>query len=346
MARRNKFEDFILLFKAVKAAAKGSPQRLETFCSQSEPLRKVINNIEDYLRITDFERRVFHGVWDKPLPHEDTNKAQGKYHIQVPAEFEVAWKEYKDEWEPAIQNAKYGNGMSIDFNELFGDLDIPVSNGGEEDTLPSPDPEFEDDYDPMEHDGGAAYSFLLQLAVHQLDCDPDWDERRSAVAHIGLSAHDYLENTIGIKISEVFDRWREVPIFFIPTQVSNKYGFSEKGSLFSLLDDAIRAYVAGAPAASIAMCRAALEMVLKQHYGLQYQYKSRDGTLRNKGLGELCVLASERYDFVQDGKLKPLVEKANRVMHNYSKTKQISVEDERTIIQFLKTVKFLIQRAP
>ena len=49
--------------------------------------------------------------------------------------------------------------------------------------------------------------------------------------------------------------------------VANRYGASEKGSLLHLLDDAVRAYVSGAPAAAIALCRAALEMVLKRHYG-------------------------------------------------------------------------------
>ena len=76
----------------------------------------------------------------------------------------------------------------------------------------------------------------------------------------------YLERTIGIDISTVFHRWHRMPPFFVPSHVSDKHGLTEKGSLYELLNDAIRAYVAGAPAASIAMCRACLEMVLREHY--------------------------------------------------------------------------------
>ena len=61
--------------------------------------------------------------------------------------------------------------------------------------------------------------------------------------------------------------------------VANRYGASEKGSLLHLLDDAVRAYVSGAPAAAIALCRAALEMVLKRHYGHGQWEKAKLGQL-------------------------------------------------------------------
>jgi len=94
----------------------------------------------------------------------------------------------------------------------------------------------------------------------------------------------------------------------MPAHVSNRYGSSEKGSLLRLLDDAVRAYVFGAPAAAIAMCRAALETVLKRHYG--------GGQWEEEKLGRLVVLASQRYDFVQEKRITPLVHKANRILHD------------------------------
>ena len=77
----------------------------------------------------------------------------------------------------------------------------------------------------------------------------------------------------------------------MPAHVSNRYGASEKGSLSQLLDDAMRAYVFGAPCTAIVMCRAALEMVFKKHYGR--------GQWENEPLENLIVLASRKYDFVQ-----------------------------------------------
>jgi hypothetical protein len=83
---------------------------------------------------------------------------------------------------------------------------------------------------------------------------------------------------------------------------------------------------------------AALEMVLKQHYGR--------GQWEDEKLGRLVVLASQRYDFVQENKIKPLVDRANDILHNYTQRDRISEKDEHTILTFLKTVKYLIQRAP
>jgi hypothetical protein len=94
-----------------------------------------------------------------------------------------------------------------------------------------------------------------------------------------------------IDIGSVFRRWRRLPVVFMPAHVSNRYGASEKGSLSHLLDDAMRAYVFGAPCTAIVMCRAALEMVFKKHYGR--------GQWENEPLENLIVLASRKYDFVQ-----------------------------------------------
>src|SRR5271163_1782448 len=77
---------------------------------------------------------------------------------------------------------------------------------------------------------------------------------------------------------------------------------------------------------------------LKQHYGR--------GQWEDAPLGQLIVLANQRYHFVQEKRITPLVQKANRILHDYAKMNRFSDEDNRTILIFLKTVKFLIQRAP
>jgi len=147
-----------------------------------------------------------------------------------------------------------------------------------------------------------------------------------------------LTETIGIDLSNIFRRWRSVPITFMPAHVSNRHSPAEKGSIYDLIDDAVRTYVVGAPAAAVAMCRAALERVLKEHYG-----KGRWNDLR---LAEIIALASKRYNFVDESRLRRLTNGANGILHNYSKHARTSEQDEKTILEFLKTVKFLVQRAP
>jgi hypothetical protein len=101
------------------------------------------------------------------------------------------------------------------------------------------------------------------------------------------------------------------------------------------------------------MCRAALELVLKEHYfPKDHQYKDKDGKWRDKPQGELIALADERsrtdikFKHIQKGKIERISKKANEILHRYSRREKITGEDERDIINFLKTVKFLINRAP
>ena len=90
--------------------------------------------------------------------------------------------------------------------------------------------------------------------------------------------------------------------------------------------------------AQCAMCRAALEMVLKRHYG-----KDAWDDLK---LADIIALASRRYGSIPDRQLLRLNRDANKILHNYSARNRMSEKDERTILEFIGAVKFLIQRAP
>jgi hypothetical protein len=74
-------------------------------------------------------------------------------------------------------------------------------------------------------------------------------------------------------------------------------------------------------------------MVFKGHYGR--------GQWKDAKLGELVILASQRYNFVQANRITPLIQKANSIVHDYTKLDRLSDEDDRTILMFMK-----IQRAP
>jgi hypothetical protein len=120
----------------------------------------------------------------------------------------------------------------------------------------APDPEVEDSFDVLRHDGGAAFELGIDYLERLGTLDfGEWANGCS----IALGAYDYVTNTIGLNIDDLFRRWRELPVILMPIHVSNRYGASDKGALVHLLDDAVRAYVVGAPAAALAMCRAALK---------------------------------------------------------------------------------------
>jgi hypothetical protein len=336
LTRPNAFEEFMMLFNALKHQA-GTPQRLVTFFDTHPNMQEAVQQLDYWLLRTDFQRRVFTGK---------------KIFRQVPDRFEQQWKEYEQAWAPALAHLQ----MRDILPELFGEFD-PNARGftTSEIELTPPDPEAESVFNPLYHDGGAAlqigidmFDFELEHREDNLKSDfgTEDDERIGNMWRIARGAYDYLTNTIGIEPKDVFLRWRKVPEFFMPAHVSNKHG-GEKGSLDELLNDAIRAYVAGAPAAAIAICPAALETILKEHYlpGKRHQYQDKEGRWRDQQLGELIVLAEEKYKHIQRGKIQPLTDKANGILHRYSRTMKLTKEDEQIIIDFMRTIKFLINRA-
>lgn len=324
--RLNPFEEFLVRFGALEHAALGEPARVRTFWDQHAPIREAADALETFLYVADFERRVFHGP--------------RKHWPQVPDQFIDAWKAYKDDWQPAISEARFGE---LNLSDLPVGLEsVPTSGSAEpeaRDDLWPIDPEFDETFDPVHHSGSAAIALGIarledDLAFHEME----FGELEIANAdRIALGALDYLNTTIGLDFTDVFARWRRVPTTFMPSHVSNRHGLTEKGSLFDLLNDAARAYVFGAPAASIAMCRAAMEMILRQHY-----VRGAD----KEDLETIIELAGRRFKFIERDRLNEYRKAANKVLHDYSRQTRISPEDDRLIREFLRTVKFLIEHAP
>jgi hypothetical protein len=368
MIKLSPFEEFMLRFTTLKEAAKGDPSRVSNFYEESQDIREAVKGMYAFLLHSDFERRVFHGS-DKHFP-------------QVPPKFEAAWDEYSRDWSNIVARAWIrivfkgddlsafdrcevstaaldeardrliklldakllgAEGLALKPNERliyskrFGAIWITKTDN----------PELYDrhdlymgdgNFDPRIHDGGHLIRALISYLEEQIEKSNE-DEIKTDIS-VSVGAINYLSDTIGLDLDDIFRRWKSVPITFMPTHISNKYGHGEKGSLYDLIDDAVRAYVCDAPAAAIAMCRAALEMVLKNHYG---KGQWEDDRLR---LGEIIVLASQKFDFIHEGRLRRLTRNANQILHDYSKRNRMSEQDERTILEFMKTVKYLIQRAP
>ena len=321
-------EEFLILFNKLKAAAGDTPERVASFYTESRAVRDALDVLQEFLARSDLERRVFHG----------------KKLLRVTPEFLAAWDEFATKWRFCVTRPEdVGPGVVLPLFDDDPPLDAEQVALLEEQTrrqwkeakverdaavpeLRDPDPEAEASFDPMTHDGGAA----IELGIEYLadiglkDAEPEWQNRCS----ISLGAYDYLTETIGFDAHDVFRRWRNLPPVFMPAHVSNRYGASDKGSLPYLLDDAVRAYVFGAPAAAIAMCRAAYDMV-KRHYDREQ-------------LEKVTIFASRRFDY----DIKQLVVRANEVMHNYEHRRRLTADDDRVILSFLGTIKFFVENAP
>lgn len=329
------FDRFLALFDRLKDEAGGDPERMAVFYSQKRDLKQAADDLAQYVTWGDFKRRVLH--------------SGRKWHDAVPDRFLEEWDDFEAHWDRKL----FHLWLPLDLSSL-GTTDESEKQtaaraarmaGPSDFEEGEPPDDWDTSFDPSFHDGGKALDRAF-WAAQELS-DEVGSEHESALARassVGLEAWDYMENTIGFSADEVFRRWRKVPVIYVPEHVSKQHGWPGSGSIYQLLDDAVRAYVFGAPAAAIAMCRAVLEMVLKDHYGIVDRRTGRHE--REPRLGELIVLADAKYDFIQGDRLRRLSDRANTILHSFRTREPLSTADDQVIIEFMKTLKFLIQRAP
>jgi hypothetical protein len=327
MARLSTGEQFLVLFENLKVAA-GTPQRMLSFYAERKTIRDACVALLKFLSETGLEDALLYG-------------RRGKVVVSRRAAFESGWREYVENWRFRLRHDE-GIPLVLDDDKeewksywKTAHIELIVPKAAAAIELESPS----DDDAAIEQ----GIEDLQRIVERYLELErgfTDDDELREleGSCSTALSALNHLIDTVGLNLPSVFRRWRNVPVILMPAHVSKRYGASDKGSLLHLLDDAVQAYVFGAPAAAIAMCRAALDMVLKQHYG--------EGKWDRAGLETVVSLASKRFDFINENELKFLVRHANRILHDYVAVDRISPEDDRTIVVFLTTVKSLIERAP
>ena len=326
--RLNGFEQFMIHFRELKRAA-GTPQRLVSFHKDAPEISAAMKRLQyDFLLRFDFERRV------------DADK---KLFRQVPEGFAEDWAEYKEHWAPAIAH--------LDLLDFIPELSAPYdpNRRPEPAEREAPDPDIASSFYPLWHDGGAAFrvgiGYLEHVFEFRKDSGFEDDEPIANTCRIALDAYDYLTKTIGIDISDVFRRWQSLPPIFMPAWVSNKHG-NDVGSLNDLLNDAIRAYVCGAPAAALALCRPVVEMLLKKHYLTSEEYRDPTRPKRDKPLKTLVALAEKRFVSWRNERLYPRIRRVNNLLHDYSRMAPLDPRDGQFILDFIVSLKRLTEKVP
>ena len=176
---RKKFsllEHFLLHFNALKDAASDEPSRLKTFYGQHEHLTTLVKELYEFMVISDFDRRVFH--------------SPKKYHMQTPPSFQDAYKDYTENWKVPIKRAIFppirlsdnvslsDKGMAED-DAWIADEDARYISAPE---IVSPDPDIENRFDPLSHDGGEAF----EMAFWGAECCVDVINENSSDDEVAL----------------------------------------------------------------------------------------------------------------------------------------------------------------
>lgn len=316
-------ERFRLAFEQLTSACNDNPQTLITFFSEHPQFIKLAWAVDDAAN------------------HIEKAEAVSKMMAQVSPEFLRAWKAYLYKWKLQVDYVIATDlGLLAAFGPApcFDEYAVQRRGAKEKET---PDPAIDDSFVPEFHDGGKAVAALIDLVRDQAEprrADEFDDSGIANIYEIGAQALDHFQQVIGIDIQRAFDRWDSLPAVFVPKHVSDKHGLTAKDSLFALYEQAVRAYVAGAPVAAIALCRALLESVLKDHY-------LRKVDTRGENMEGLIEIAVARYDFLQPTKLHALRLDANKILHRFAERQQ-HADDDKIVLGHLKDLKHYIEKAP
>ena len=346
MTERSLSEEFLLAFNHLKQITNDNPSTFVNFFNHKPEYADIMVAIKVHFDLVD--RFI-----------NPKKKVIGP----VSLAYIEARSDYKKRWAVALAYIEYKNSFQM-FKELHTEeeplsfLEFKANRYRElKIGLDTPSPGMDTEFDPRQHNGWEAIKLLIDVGREKcaesytffdqggIICD-EGDIFLHNIEKIADGALKFLIEDIGIDLEEVFYRYHDVPNFLIPKHVSDKHGLTARDGLYGLLNDAIKAFVAGAPAASIAMCRAVLEIILKQHYVTDHTYKTRDGKERDLGLKDLIIYASERFDFIQRKRTDRLRVAGDAILHNLSTGRKITNEEEETILDFFKTIAFLIERAP
>ena len=329
----NIFEQFRRLFSAVRRESRDNPQQIVNHYWEHKGIKTAVDDLWEFLYFNDFDRLLNAGV--------------GRQFGPTPRDFENTWAEFKQKWLPVVCGHKDdGYRLDIDFennSSTWVQSERPrVVPLTAEDMADSnarnrfPDFESEEEFDPWEHDGGAIVDALLQYLAES--CSQN-HERVDNLKRIAVQALAYLSRSTGLNFRDVFRRWNSIPPILYPRHVLNRIRSAPHASTVSLIDDAMKAYVFGARAAAIAMCRAALEDVLKRNYG--------KGAWDNFKLGKIVAIAAPKYRrYVSQTRLSQLVQATNGILHNYGAISKDAVREDEIVLDYLLVVKSLIEHAP
>jgi len=319
-------EQFRFAFQQLKSSCNGSPKGLVTFFKERPTLTKLAWALDSAAgrveRIGDYQ----------------------KIHSQVSAEFISDWRDYQARWRNPVAyvvSADIQDGMGDEWGPMPS-YDEFLERGSDPYKREAPEAEFESEFVPAAHDGHSAISAFLELAEDRAHdrrsngCEPEFIANTYL---IGIEALKYFENVIGIDVGKAFDRWNSLPPVFVPKHVSDQHGLTSKAGLYALFDECVRTWVAGAPAASAAMCRALLELTLKEHY-------LRNDKTEFVGLKKLINLASARYAFINGEELHALREGANAMLHDYASSASSMRVDDANMLKIFRDLKHYIEEAP
>lgn len=324
--RRSIAQEFLALFMTLKRRCGNDPNRILELCRNDNAIQ-----------------RLCHEIWTLAYHIDNHLKKRLKAYIQpVNSQFIKEWRRYKAHgWASALDTTWQ---LLIDL-----DLDPEPSHKRTEGDFQSEQPQQQwvEEFNPVWDDAGEELLRLRHIVESDLDAvryiedgkEYFEDAEFSTACLKGLGAWDHFTGIIGFDPIGVSRRWKSLEPILIPQHVAHRHGTKEKESLYTLLDDAIRAYVFGSFRAANTLARAILELVIRDHY-LQRQTGTRE---------KLVSLLEEAKCVFPDrpwGLLDGLKREADAILHDIRNRSYTTPDDEVRTRRYLECLGRLIETAP
>ncbi|HEX9660648.1 MAG TPA: hypothetical protein VGB27_00050 [Candidatus Binatia bacterium] len=313
--------DFQAAFESLKKYTGNNPERL-WLARENPDLKKTVQKLGQLMQQIS-----------SSMP-----QLSQRYEPNVPRGFKETLDDYVSRYhEPVAKlHEEFSRVNLVELVKVSPEKSLVTENRSRKGWEPD---EFDRDFDNAGYCLWELFSRLEERTIFIEDGrpdDPDWEN----LVNVALGAWDYLRMQ-GVDLYEISERLKKLPFFLIGEEISRDYTDSTKLSLFSLLQNAIQAYVCGAPLAAAAMCRAIGELVLKRHYGLDFSAKAQ--------LKEIIKKVEKKFPQLQQHELYTTYDRVNEILHAADRIDGvggISPEDEDFILALFRKTRIVIDEVP
>lgn len=311
----SRLEEFLVLFVKLKKETNDAPSNLGWLPEQKPYLSKLCYDLD--------------ACGTAILRHLSKKNTK---HTIAPDIFSRDWEEYLESWKDVVAKA-----AAPEQERVLGEIRSWIGRArqkaiAEGKTPEDFDSEFLDQlksevgntFDPLVDDPADVMNNIKSIIYDIVDNGLMVEVFEDKT----IGAWNFFQKTVGINYVAIYDRWRSAPELFLPSHTRSR----NTTPIVELYNEAVRAYVFGLTVASVAMCRALLDHILKKHY-----------EIRGMDLKDVISIAEERHEHLKGLNLQDKRLLGNTVLHKYEKR---STDLDKAVKDFLLTVRHLVTHIP
>jgi hypothetical protein len=302
-------EKFLVLFNRLKVELNYSLQNLKWLPGTKPEMAELCYQLDDtYRQLSRF------------IANQPTKSSV------VPSIFQKNWNEYRTNYQNKVDEIARlkREQYEKELHELVQQMIEKAKEKGqsEEEFLQKITDGFEIGmtFNPVEDDAASLLDDLFYL-IHTIADEPDFLPDAVTDKHIG--ALNYFEKVIGIDFHDINRRWGKAPNLFMSEKIKKK-----TDKLVEMYNEAVKSYIFGLNVSATAMCRALLEHILINYYGMP-----------KDNLVKVVSLAENRFKKLKSLNLHKLRKDGNDVMHEYEAKSRI---EDAAVVNSLLTIQALV----